>query len=95
VHHKSEVGTGGPLAFSSLIAYCLNPIVVYGKGILVKKLLLFTAAVLLTSATFVSKPVYACVVDPDCDAIDCHDFCVATGHANGTCNWCTGACRCS
>jgi len=61
----------------------------------VKRLILCGLAIALTSITLYSKPVYACVANPDCDPWDCQDFCAATGHTTGTCNWCTGQCRCS
>lgn len=61
-----------------------------------KRLILCAVAVVLASGAFVSsRPAYACVVDPDCDPFDCQDMCVSTGHHTGTCNTCTGQCRCS
>jgi len=61
-----------------------------------KRLVLCALAVLLTSGALISsKPANACTMFPDCDDFECYDRCVQLGYQNGTCNWCTGACRCS
>jgi hypothetical protein len=61
-----------------------------------KRLVLCTLAVLLTSGALISsRPAFACTADPQCDDFECYDSCVQQGFHNGTCNWCTGACRCS
>jgi hypothetical protein len=55
-----------------------------------KRLILCAVAVLLASGALMSRPAYACTVDPICGSEGCDDICPN----GGVCNYCTGACRC-
>ncbi|HEY0555631.1 MAG TPA: hypothetical protein VGG20_15350 [Thermoanaerobaculia bacterium] len=55
-----------------------------------KRLILCAVAALLASGALVSRPAYACTMDPICVDEGCDGVC-ANG---GACNTCTGRCRC-
>jgi hypothetical protein len=57
-----------------------------------KRLVLCAVAVLLASGALMSRPTYACTVDPACASEGCEGIC---GPAGGTCNFCTGHCNCA
>lgn len=57
-----------------------------------KRTVLCALAVLLTSGALISRPAYACTVNPMCYTNDdCFDVCAK----GGVCNTCSGLCRCN
>lgn len=60
-----------------------------------KRLVLCTVAVLLTSSALLSKPAAACPINPTCDLAQCRSSCIAKGADDGICGGtCHSTCLC-
>jgi hypothetical protein len=59
-----------------------------------KRFVLCTVAVLLTSSALLSKPAAACPINPTCNLAQCNSSCIAKGAEGGACSGVCHTCVC-